>query len=143
MSSAKHLVFSFILCLLAGSSQAAQVYRCTQADGHVSFQQQACAGEGTRIETGEAQAVWASLRSTEKSLYEQYRKRDQERRHRKQRLAKNRTHTKSADPRTCWKKRKQLESVSAKLRQGYKPSKGDELRRRRDYYEDYLRLFCP
>ncbi len=133
----------FILFLLIGSSHAAQVYRCTQADGSISFQQQACAGDGERIETGEAQPVWSSLRSGEKSLYKQYRKRDQERQKRK--LAKSNARKKpgQAEQRACWNKRKQLEAVSAKLRRGYSPATGESLRRRRDNHQDYLRTFCP
>ncbi|WP_293652440.1 DUF4124 domain-containing protein [Thiolapillus sp.] len=137
------ICFFFIISFLPISSQAAQVYRCVATDGSVSFQQQACEGEGTRMETGEAQAVWASLRSGEQSLYDQYRKRDRDRLKRKRQIARNRQKPRTADDRTCWKKREQLESVSARLRRGYKASQGNELRRRRDSYEDYLRTFCP
>lgn len=142
--SCNNFYFSgFLFLLLAGSCHAAQVYRCPQPDGSISFQQQACAEGGTRVETGEAQAVWASLRSGERSLYDQYRKRDKAKLKHKQQIARSRKKPETADDRTCWKKRQQLESVSARLRRGYKAAKGNELRRKRDSYEDYLRIFCP
>ncbi|HID44212.1 MAG TPA: hypothetical protein EYP34_00465 [Chromatiaceae bacterium] len=125
------------------NSPGAQVYRCVQPDGSISFQQQACTNKGARIETGQAQAVWESLRSGEKSLYDQYRQHDKAKLKHKQRIARSRIKPETADDRTCWKKRQLLESVSARLRRGYKASKGNELRRRRDSYEDYLRRFCP
>ncbi len=145
MSSASLLFLGFVSFLLIGSSHAAQVYRCTQADGGISFQQQACAGDGERIETGEAQPVWSPLRSGEKSLYKQYRKRDRDRLKHKRKLAKSNARKKPgpAKLRACWNKGKQLEAVSAKLRRGYSPAEGEGLRRRRDNYEDYLRTFCP
>lgn len=142
--SCNNFCFSGFVCLLlAGSCQGAQVYRCPQPDGSISFQQQACAEGGTRVETGEAQAVWASLRSGERSLVEQYRERDKAILKHKQQISRSRKKPASADERSCWKKRQQLESVSAKLRRGYKASKGNELRRKRDSYEGYLRSFCP
>ncbi len=138
-----NVCFFCIISTIPISSPAAQVYRCVQPDGSISFQQQACANKGARIETGEAQAVWASLRSGEKSLYDQYRKRDKAKLKHKRQIARSQTKPETADDRTCWKKRQQLESVSARLRRGYKASKGNELRRKRDSYEGYLRRFCP
>ena len=142
MSKASICIFC-VISLIPVSSPAAQVYRCVQPDGSISFQQQACKNKGTRIETGEAQAVWANLRSGEQSLYDRYRKRDKAKLKHKQQIARSRKKPETADDRSCWKKRQQLESVSAKLRRGYKASKGNELRRRRDSYEGYLRRFCP
>ncbi len=145
MSATRILFFGLVPFLLMEGSHGAQVYRCTQPDGSVSFQQQACVNGGERIETGEAQPVWSSLRSGEKSLYKQYRKRDRERLQRKRQLAKNNARKKpgAAALRACWNKRKQLEAVRAKLRRGYSPAAGENLRRKRDNYEDYLRTFCP
>lgn len=143
MTPASHLFICILSLLFFSTSHAAQVYRCIQPDGSISFQQQACSHDGTRIETGEAQAVWSSMRPGEKSLYEQYRKRDKVRQKRKQQLARSKADSGTADAKSCWKKRQQLEAVSAKLRGGYKASKGNDLRRRRASYEDYLRSFCP
>ncbi len=145
MSSASIIFLGYASLLLVGGSHAAQVYRCTQADGGISFQQQACAGDGERIETGEAQSAWSPLRSGEKSLYKQYRKRDRNWLKHKRKLAKSNARKKPgpAKLRACWNKGRQLETISAKLRRGYSPAEGEGLRRRRDSYEDYLRTFCP
>ncbi|WP_457665691.1 DUF4124 domain-containing protein [Thiolapillus sp.] len=138
------ICFFTLVSFLSANTQAAQVYRCVTADGSISFQQQACEGKGTRMESGEAQAVWTSLRAGEHSLYDQYRKRDKARlKHKQRQMTKSRSASGTADEKSCWNKRQQLESVSARLRRGYKASQGNELRRRRDSYEDYLRAFCP
>jgi hypothetical protein len=140
------LFFKFIpvLLLVPGNIHAAEVYRCPQENGRISFQQQACQTGGERIETGEVQSGWVALRKGEKSLYDSYRQHDRNQLERKKAaLTKNRNRAKQADKRTCWKKQKQLDAVSSRLRAGYKPSQGEALRRRRDYYEEYLRNFCP
>ena len=129
--------------LLTEAAASAEVYRCTQPDGSLSFQQQACSHMGQRIETGEAQPVWAPLRSGEKALYQSYRKRDRQRLAQKRKLRAQPARQPAADERICLAKRQKLESVSAELRRGYKAGRGEKLRRRRDNYEEYLRRFCP
>lgn len=42
----------------------------------------------------------------------------------------------------CWKVSKRLERVNARLRQGYRPAEGMELRRDQAEYTDYLNRFC-
>jgi len=73
------LFFLFPLFLASTVVRPAEVYRCQTPDGGISFQQSACQGAGERIQTGEAQAVWVSLRKEERKLYESYRKRDRQR----------------------------------------------------------------
>ena len=132
-----------ILCMsCAAPLWAARVYRCPQADGGISFQQQACAAEGRLIETGEAQAVWSALRPEEKRLYESYRERDRERQLRKRQARRQTARMEKADERACFLKRQRLDSVNARLRRGYKAGQGEALRRKRDQYEEYLRRFC-
>ncbi|HIE56112.1 MAG TPA: DUF4124 domain-containing protein [Chromatiaceae bacterium] len=140
MSRVAILVF---LLFLAGTGGAVEVYRCVTADGSISFQQSACSHQGERIETGEAQAAWVGLRKKERQLYEQYRRRDRKRidAQRKAERRNARLLTQAA-PATCYNKRHSLNRVEAKLRSGYKPSKGESLRRKRDYLEGYLRRFC-
>jgi hypothetical protein len=121
----------------------AEVYRCIEADGSISFQQAPCKGEGARIETGEAQAAWTSLRGAERRLYRAYRKRDRERLEFRRKAARGKMAKRAARESVgCYNKRHALEEVEARLRGGYKPSEGDRLRRRRDYLEGYLRRFC-
>ncbi|WP_456449107.1 hypothetical protein [Thiolapillus sp.] len=127
---------------LGGAASATEVYRCVQPDGSIAFQQQACSQGGQRIETGEAQAVWAPLRSGEKSLYQHYRKRDQQRLAHKHKARSRVSRQRQRDERVCLAKRQKLDAVSAELRRGYKAGRGEKLRRRRDNYEEYLRRFC-
>ncbi|BAO43187.1 DUF4124 domain-containing protein [Thiolapillus brandeum] len=134
------LILSVIL--MTGAAAAAEVYRCAQPDGGISFQQQACPYQGQRIETGEAQSAWAPLRSGEKTLYQDYRKRDRQRLAHRHNVRVRDSRQQQADARVCLTKRQQLESVSAELRRGYKAGRGEKLRRRRDNYEEYLRRFC-
>ena len=133
----------YVLVLFSAGVPAAEVWRCPQADGTLSFQQAACDGE--RVETGEAQATWASLRGEEARLYEGYRKRDRERLERQRRAERRalaaRAPSRAAET-TCYKRKVALENVQAKLRVGYKPAEGDRLRRRRGQLEEYLRRFC-
>ena len=132
-----------ILCMsCAAPLWAARVYRCSQADGGISFQQQACSAEGRLIETGEAQAVWSALRPEEKRLYESYRERDRDRRMRKRQARRRTARMEKADERGCLLKRQRLDSINARLRRGYKAGQGEPLRRKRDQYEEYLRRFC-
>jgi len=139
---ARKLVCIILWMSCAAPVSAARVYRCSQADGGISFQQQACSAEGQLIETGEAQPAWSALRPEEKRLYESYRSRDRERlaRRREARLAVSREAR--ADERGCLLKRQRLETVNARLRGGYRAGQGRDLRRRRDQYEEYLRRFC-
>ena len=133
-------IILWMLC--AAPLWAARIYRCPQADGGISFQQQACAAEGQLIETGEAQAVWSALRPDEKRLYEKYRQRDRERQLRKRQARRQTARMEKADERACLLKSQRLDSVKARLRRGYKAGQGEALRRKRDQYEEYLRRFC-
>ncbi len=133
----------FLLLCPCLSVQAAQIYRCQQADGSISYQQQACSGTGEQVETGDAQTAWAGLRPGEKALYEGYRRRDRERLARRKAARKVARGKSSADVRVCFAKRQKLDDVNARLRRGYKAGQGEKLRRRRDNYEAYLRRFCP
>ncbi len=140
--SARKLLFIILCMSCADPLWAARVYRCSQADGSISFQQQACSAEGRLIETGEAQAVWSALRPEEKRLYEIYRERDRERRLRKRQARRQTASMEKADERACLLKSQRLDSVNARLRRGYKAGQGEALRRKREQYEEYLRRFC-
>ncbi len=135
--------FLFSILLASVAVFPAEVYRCLAPDGSISLQQTACKEAGERIETGEAQAVWVSLRKEERRLYEAYRKRDRKRIEAQRKAERKRVASrKEQGSMTCYNKQHSLDEVQAKLRTGYKPSEGDRLRRRRDYLEGYLRRFC-
>ncbi len=116
-----------------------QLFRCVQANGHLSFQKTRCAGEGSSIEVAAVQGGWVSLRPGEKTLLKFYRQRDAKRRQGRRKVAKK---SKPVEDASCWKKRKQLDAVGRKLRRGYKASQGEGLRLRRKNYTEYLKKFC-
>ena len=135
--------FLFPLLLVPTVACPAEVYRCLASDGSISFQQTACQEAGERIQTGEAQAVWVSLREEERKLYESYRRRDRKRIEAQRKAERKQVaRRKEKGATTCYNKQHSLDEVQAKLRTGYKPAEGDRLRRRRDYLEGYIRRFC-
>lgn len=121
--------------LLAAAELAAdtRVYRCENAAGGIEFSQSPCAGTGEPITLEDRMTGWTppagdTLKQTEQG-------------------ARPKTSAKTARPATksetaCWNKRQQLEQVNRKLRLGYTPAKGVELRHKRRVYEDYLSELC-
>ena len=125
--------------LLAGSA-AAQVYRCNDSSGGVTFQDVPCNG-GSLVAVKPVQAAPQGIRASEKRWLRQ---REQQAR-RKSRTAVQRGTTQRQarqQEQRCWKKEQQLDKVRARLRRGYKPAQGEKLRRQRRSYEDYLSRYC-
>jgi hypothetical protein len=116
----------------------ADVYRCVTDDGHISYQQIPCNAQSAPLHLREQRNGEAGLRAGEKALLKGYAHRDSKRR----RKANGKPKQVARPDRACWQKREQLEAVRAQLRRGYRVGKGDELRRKQDRYEDYLRQFC-
>jgi hypothetical protein len=136
------LVAALLALLAAGTAAAAEtrVNRCVGPDGAVEFRQGACpaAGEEIVIEdwrtgwvpparaepderSGEAPSPASPARAPTAAGSEAAERRRKEQ---------------------CWNRERQLDEVSAKLRRGYAPARGDDLRRKRRSLEDYLRQFC-
>jgi len=116
----------------------AAVYRCVGEDGHVSYQQIRCHSKARPMALKDGQHGWSPLRPGEQALLDHYRRKD---------AAQRRTpyveRKKSTEAsRSCWERRKQLETVRAKLRRGYTLKEDEALHRKRDNYQDYLRKFC-
>ncbi|HED18570.1 MAG TPA: DUF4124 domain-containing protein [Gammaproteobacteria bacterium] len=129
---------AFLVVPFPASDARADVYRCVLDGGHVSYQQIPCHYGSKPMALKDRRSGWSSLRPGEQALLNSYRKKDAARR-RKPPGA----HQKSVkETRSCWNKRKQLEAIRSKLRRGYKLKEGNELRRKRDNYDDYLRQFC-
>lgn len=108
-----------------------RVYRCVTAEGGIEFSQRPCAGRGEAITIEDRMTGWTPALAVEPSA------------------APPKPKASAASPRpatkgetTCWNKRQQLEQVNRKLRQGYTPAKGVELRHKRRTYEEYLSRFC-
>lgn len=128
----------FLVLSVSASPVPADVYRCLLDGGHTSYQQVPCNAESKPMKIKVRRNGWSALRPGEQALLESYRKKDAMRlREPSDRLKKQATESK-----VCWKKRKQLDAVRATLRRGYKLKEGDELHRKRDLYEDYLRQYC-
>ena len=128
----------FLTATFSAPTSRAAVYRCLQDDGHVSYQQIPCSNESRPMELKDRRSGWSSLRPGEQALLNSYRKEDAARSRKPSSAGKKPARETTA----CWNKRKQLEAVRSKLRRGYKLKEGDELHRKRDNYEDYLRQFC-
>lgn len=130
-----------VFCVLSSSASPARtpVYRCVQVDGVVSYQQFPCGDGSQPVEIRTRRSGWTALRAGEKSLLKKYRSKPAGVRHGKQPA---RPGAPDRESKSCWKKRKQLESVRSRLRRGYTLNESYELRRKRDDYEEYLRQFC-
>jgi len=132
-------VSSAVLVTLVSASPArAGVYRCVLNGGHVSYQQFPCSMESKPMDLEDRQSGWSALRPGEKDLLNRYRNKAAARRHEPSGHSKR----PAKESRTCWKKRRQLEAVRSRLHRGYKLKEADELHRKQNDYEDYLRQFC-
>jgi len=125
-----------LLLLWQTTALAASVYHCPDPSGVPAFQATPCS-DGGPIELGQPAAYWSAPRPGEQKLLEQ--------------LKPSRVlpstpagagRRAEAEARTCFKKQKAIERISARLRRGYKASEGERLRRQRDEYEEYLQRFC-
>ena len=128
----------FLVVPFSALQARADVYRCVLDGGHISYQQIPCRSESTPMELKDRPSGWSSLRPGERDLLNSYRNKDTARR----RKPSGRSKKPATQTKDCWNKRKQLEAVRSKLNRGYKLREGDELHRKRDNYEDYLRQFC-
>lgn len=126
-----------VLCLAPVRGRA-DVYRCVQDDGSVSFQQIPCSARSEPLQLDTRPSGWTALRPGELRLLEQTGRRPAERPARPP----VRKTGPDANAKACWKARRQLRAVREHLHRGYKLSEGAGLRRRRDDYSDYLRRVC-
>ncbi len=127
-----------ILVTVPTSRVWADVYRCVQDGGHIMYQQIPCSFDSRPMRLNDRPSGWSPLRPGEKDLLSTYRDRDAGRRRKPQVQARQST----AETKDCWRKRKQLEAVRSQLRRGYTLKEGEQLHRKRDDHEEYLRQFC-
>ena len=132
------------MLLVFALSARADIYRCNGALGEPSFSHRPCAGGSTfsvpGAQSGTRDAV--GVRPAERAWLEQ---RQRGRGSRKTRPAEDPAAAKrktDAAAYRCQRKRRLLEAVRDELRRGYKPARGEKLRRRQRGYEDYLAAFC-
>jgi hypothetical protein len=134
-----------MLCILFSDVCHADIYQCEGADGEPSFSQSPC-GSFTRLipaQDDRPRRAAVGIRDSERAWLESRNQVDR-------RPAKRKASTTSGNAaarkrkaaHACRSKRQSLAAVRAELRRGYKPARGEKLRRRRASYEDYLATFC-
>jgi len=126
-----------LVIALAASRASAGAYRCKLEDGSISYQQFPCRNAGRRLQLETRPTGWSALRPGERALLKGYRAKPQPPQDGPEHKRRSTAQTKS-----CWRKRKQLEALRVELRRGYKLDDSETLHRKRLNYEDYLRQFC-
>jgi len=134
------LVITTIFFIVPFSAPRARtdVHRCVLEDGHISYQQIPCSDKSKPMELKDHRSGWSSLRPGELDLLNNYRSKDAMR----YRQPSGQPKKPARQTEACWNKRRQLEAVRSRLRRGYKLKESDELHRKQDNYEDYLRQYC-
>ncbi len=125
------------LALMAASQHSlsqSRVYRCTSADGAVEFSQRPC-GDGIDaqiVDIQDQRTGWVPPTPEAEPPQEKGKKR-------------TKPATVDAPDRyaeRCWKKRQQVERINNELRSGYKPARGERLRRQRREHEAFISEYC-
>ena len=128
----------FLFVFISVPRAQTDVYRCVSGGGHLSYQQTPCSSGSEPMHLRDRPSGWSTLRPGERALLNSYRKDETARR----RELSPRPKQRPEESESCWKKRKQLEAVRARLHRGYKLKEADDLHRKQNNYEDYLRQFC-
>ena len=110
------------------------VYRCTDEQGRVLFQQTPCAEKGEVIDIEVDSSIWSPVTNAKKILAKGVKKP-------RKKTRVSRTRSNSQD-KVCWKNKQKLERIHWKLRKGYKPAQGERLRQQRRELEAYKKEFC-
>lgn len=144
MCTARILAFTFVFC--TGDVLSADIFRCTGASGEPEFSQLPCAGDSTLLRipaTASTSSQTAGLRASEREWLATRKGGSKARKMRKrQKTSTPQRKSRDARARQCLKKRLALDKINAELRRGYKPARGERLRRRRREYRDYLSVLC-
>lgn len=127
------------LVLAGGATAQADVYRCTGADGSIEFRQHPCqrGAESRKVQIRDTRTGWVPPTPEPDSKSEQN---TQEPRRRAAATGENDVKERNAE--RCWKKRQQIQGIDNELRAGYRPARGERLKRRRRALEAYMDEFC-
>ena len=143
----RYPVFLYLcVVFLPVSPVAADFYRCVGEAGEPEFRQQPCGATAVSAAPagrGSISDAQKGLRPTERSWLKA--RESGKRQKSVKRIAGSKTDgAKKAQKQAhrCLKKRRALDAVNAELRRGYKPSRGDSLRRRQRAHRDYLESLC-
>lgn len=130
------LLISAALLTAWGQGMAqSTVYRCTAPDGRIEFRERPCDGRDSAQELDIPDNRTGWVPPSPAPAEEPERKRRQAGR------------PKPADDQDryadrCWRKRQQIQGIENELRAGYKPARGERLKRRRREYEAFLNRYC-
>ncbi|MCB1785936.1 MAG: hypothetical protein KDJ33_06770 [Gammaproteobacteria bacterium] len=125
----------------SGDLRAAEIYRCEGESGEVLFSGRPC-GSPIALSTERPEGVAQGLRASEREWLAARDARRAPAPRRARETRSGRGNGRSDKAYQCRRKRSQLEALNAQMRRGYKPGRGEKLRRRRSAYEDYLAAFC-
>jgi hypothetical protein len=125
------------LCLCSEVSGAGtRVYSCQGENGEQRFQQRPCASGAQQEHVYEDYRMgWEAPPVLPKRPPAAERTRSTPRPTNARREA-------AAEKKKCFAMKQKIEGVNRRLRRGYKPAAGEELRHKRRQYEDYLSEFC-
>jgi len=134
-----HTIIAILLTTCCSISVVyADVYRCVQDNGHISYQQIRCHQNSKPLPLNHRRSGWTALRSGERALLNSYRKKDAAQKRRQPDA--NRESDKQA--KACWTRQTRLNAIKSKLRRGYTLKEGNKLHRQRSDHQSYLRQFC-
>jgi len=134
------------LLLLPPLVRAADIYRCTGDNGEPAFSQHPCGEAATLVQrlAPPATLPGEGLRDTERAwLAARRRPGATGRDNRPTPKAGGNRDAETRRAYQCERRRLALDALQAELRRGYRPAKGERLRRRRKAHEAYLSAFCP
>ena len=138
--------FSALLCvviMLWPAVASATVYRCVGEAGEPEFRQQPCGTTAVMRGAAENSASTTGVRASERAwLKKRERVKTDKPKKRATGSAAKRAEKARKQAYRCTQKRRALDAVNAELRRGYKPARGERLRRRQRAHRDYLDAFC-
>lgn len=139
----RHFTVGTVLwCILITPPAIAEIFRCPGDAGEVLYTQHPC-GADTRVVTPAGNSTAGTgIRASETAWLKTRQQGKSTAPARKSINPDSKRQRKAKQEYQCQRKRASLAAVSADLRRGYKPAKGESLRRRRAAYEDYLDAFC-
>ncbi len=125
------------------AAASATVYRCVGEAGEPEFRQHPCGATAVMRTAVEKPPVATGVRPSERAWLKT-RERAKTGKTKKRTTASDAGRADKARKQAyrCTRKQRALDAVNAELRRGYKPAKGDSLRRRQRGYRDYLDAFC-
>lgn len=117
-----------------------RVFKCTSATGQISFSQTGCEhGIRESLVVDNPEVGWINLKTVVSKLKAKSVKNADKRLKRKRPDSRK---GERAQKQRCWRSRRKVARIGRELKQGYKLSRGEELRYQLIEQEEYLALFC-